>query len=259
MSMAIQSINMESVICIIGAVKEEIVAIQRAMTVEDTLHTRSGSFWTGIFSGRRVVLVRSGVGKTCAREALTRVCERFAPSLIISMGYAGSVVPHLNIGDLIVADKVLEFMHDGAADWTLKRETLEIPLDTFPVGNAFGVLRGGLLTVDEVICKPEQKRALGKNHQVLAVEMETSALARMAREKKLPFVSVRVISDTVDHELPDFSTMQDEKGEVSKLKAGWHVLTHPNALKSMIELRENTRKATARLTGFLAQFITNVA
>ena len=244
---------MGQLICIIGAVKEEIVAIQKAMIVQETRHTRSGSFWTGTFAGRSVLLVRSGVGKACARDALLQVCERFVPSLVISMGYAGGVVPCLNIGDFIVADKVLEFVSGGIEDWTRKRETIEIPIERFPVDDT--VLRGGLLTVDEVISKPEHKSALGKNHPVLAVEMETSALARLAREKQLPFLSVRAISDTVDHELPDFSTMQNEKGEVSKLKAGWHVLTHPDSLKSMIELRENSRKATACLTRFLSRFI----
>ena len=240
---------MESIICIIGAVKEEIVEIQRAMIVQETRHTQSGSFWTGTFAGRNVVLARSGMGKACARAALLQICERFAPALVISMGYAGGVAPNLSIGDLVLADKVFEFVSGGSADWTLKRETVEIPIDAFPVDAA--VLRGGLLTVDEVICKPEHKSTLGKNYPVLAVEMETSALARLAREKGLPFLSVRAISDTVDHELPDFSSMQDEKGEVSKLKAGWHALTHPAAIKSLLELRENSRNATARLTEFL--------
>lgn len=249
---------MEPIICIVGAIKEEIAAIRKAMVVQETRHTRSGSFWTGVFSGKNVVLVRSGVGKRYAAEALRQACDLFSPSFIISTGYAGGLVPQLCIGDLIVADKVLEFAPGSAVgfDGTQRVETL--PILPFHIDKTFTVMRGGLLTVDEVVSKPEYKSALGKNYPVLAVEMETSALARIAQEKQLPFMSVRAISDTVDHELPDFTSMQDEKGEVSKLKAGWHVLTHPDSLKSMIELRKNSQKATASLTDFLSRFIQTV-
>lgn len=247
---------MEKVICIIGAVKEEVAAIKSAMTISESWHTRTSSFWRGVFSGREVVLVRSGMGKMRASDALRQVCDRCAPSLIISMGYAGAVIPQLKIGDLIVADKVLEFSGNPVGvDWAVKQEIHEIPIRPVSIDKTLEFERGGLLTVDEVVYKPEGKRALGRLYRVLAVEMETSALARMALEKQIPFMSLRAISDTVDCELPDFSSMKDKQGEVSKIKAGWHVITHPEKIKSMIELRQKAQKATTRLTQFLARFV----
>jgi adenosylhomocysteine nucleosidase len=249
---------MEKVICIIGAVKEEVASIKRAMTIRETWHTRASSFWAGTFAGREVVLVRSGMGKIRASEAFLHVCERFAPSLILSMGYAGAVTPELKIGDLIVADKILEFTGDRVgADWTIKQETRAIPINPFPIDKRLEgeFVRGGLLTVDEVICEPERKRALGKLYPVQAVEMETSALAKLAQEMKIPFLSLRSISDTVDCELPDFSSMKNKEGEVSKLKAGWHAITHPDKIISLVELRKKTQKATARLTHAIAQLV----
>lgn len=256
--MTLQSQLMEKVICIIGAVKEEVTSIKRAMAIRETWHTRASSFWAGTFAGREVVLVRSGMGKIRASEALRQVCERFAPSLILSMGYAGAVTPQLKIGDLIVADKILEFAGDPVgADWTTIHETRELPINPFPIDKRLEgeFVRGGLLTVDEVIYKPESKSALGKLYPVQAVEMETSALARMAQEKKIPFLSLRSISDTVDCELPDFSSMKNQEGEVSKLKAGWHAITHPDKIKSLVELRKKAQTATARLTRFITQLV----
>lgn len=252
---------MEKVICIIGAVKEEVAELKRAMNIRETWHTRTSSFWAGTLSGREVVLVRSGMGKTRASEALRQVCERFVPSLILSMGYAGAVAPQLKIGDLIVADKILELAGDRVGtDWTAKQEIREVPFKPFPIEKRLEgeYVRGGLLTVDEVIYKPENKKSLGKHYPVLAVEMETSALARMAQEKKIPFLSLRSISDTVDCELPDFSSMKNKEGEVSKLKAGWHAITHPDKIKSLVELRKKTQTATARLTRFITQLVSTM-
>jgi len=84
--------------------------------------------------------------------------------------------------------------------------------------------------------------------------METSALAEEAQARDIPFISVRAITDTADQELIDCSHLVAENGDVSKLKAGWHVLTHPGDLKGMIELGQHAKLATANLTEFLKPY-----
>ena len=85
--------------------------------------------------------------------------------------------------------------------------------------------------------------------------METIEIALLAREKKIPFLSVRGISDAVDHELIDSSSFLGNDGEISKLKAGWYVLTHPKCLKHAISLRSHTQIATQNLTDFISKLI----
>jgi adenosylhomocysteine nucleosidase len=84
--------------------------------------------------------------------------------------------------------------------------------------------------------------------------METSALAEEAQTRNLSFISVRAITDTADQELIDCSHLVADDGDVSKLKAGWHVLTHPGDLKGMIELGQHAKIATANLTEFLKPY-----
>jgi len=115
--------------------------------------------------------------------------------------------------------------------------------------------RGTWLTVDEVVATPPEKKALREKYSAAVVDMETSALAEEAEAHHLPFASVRAITDTADQELIDCSHLVAEDGDVSKLKAGWHILTHPGDLKGMIDLGKHAKVATANLTVFVSQWI----
>ena len=97
---------MNETLCIIGALNEEIVEIRRRMMVEDSAQLGPAHAFVGVWQGRRIVLVRSGVGQERARAALARVCERFPVSRVVSIGYAGGLVSELGIGDIVIADKV---------------------------------------------------------------------------------------------------------------------------------------------------------
>jgi adenosylhomocysteine nucleosidase len=99
------------------------------------------------------------------------------------------------------------------------------------------------------------KLELGKNYCAKAVEMETSAIAAVAKEKGLPLLSIRVISDRVDQELLDSSSFLGSDGEISTLKAGWYVLTHPGSIKSALSLRTQTQFATQSMTRFLSDLL----
>ena len=114
---------------------------------------------------------------------------------------------------------------------------------------------GGLLTVDNPVCKPEEKRALGIRYPILAVDMETAGILPVAMENNLPFLSVRAVTDTVEQELVNFSSCVNKTGQVSKFKAGWHIFIHPSTISKICSLREHCRTATYNLTYFLAEFL----
>jgi len=248
---------MDKYIAIVGAVREEIAGIKRKMKVEESGSAGDVKYWAGVWEGRRVVLVQSGMGKARALEAIQKIAERFPLALIISMGYAGSVDMELNLGDLVLADKVLEKAPDSSrplCEISLDSPYLDQAMAMAPFDN-INVHRGGLLTVEEVVHKPQQKKELGETFPVLAVEMETSALAQWSVDNEIPLLSVRSIIDTIEQELINVSSLQDKSGEVSRLKAGWYVLTHPGALKDLVEISQQARVATASATRFIGRYL----
>jgi adenosylhomocysteine nucleosidase len=243
---------MNDCIAIFGAVKEEIAGIKQAMNISGHMRLGKTSAWPGKWGKQSIVLVRSGVGRQRAEDATLQVIDRFQPSTLVSIGYAGAVQPELNVGDLVIADTIIEEKkkreYSPDSDWLNRAKDVSCP-------EGFKAVVGGLLTVDNVIHDSLSKQELRKNYSVQAVEMETSAIAKVAEEKGVPLLSLRVISDRLDQELLESSSFLGSDGEISTLKAGWYVLTHPGSIKSALSLRSQTQIATQALTKFLSDLL----
>ena len=240
---------MEPRIAIIGAIKDEIAGIKQEMQITHTLRWRTGNAFVGEWQGVSIILVRSGMGRDRARQALIEVAEKWSLKEVISIGYAGALDPALEVGDLVVADQVIA-METSPTGEALKSYSLE--REIFSAATEAGPKI--LLTVDQIASTPEEKKRLRDQYSAVAVDMETSALAVEAQARNLSLISVRAITDTADQELVDCSHLVAEDGDVSKLKAGWHVITHPGDLKSMIALGQHAKTATANLTEFLKPY-----
>lgn len=249
---------MEHSICIIGALKDEIAGIKGRMTVHESCPAGSGRAFIGVWHHRRVILVRSGIGRRRAEEALEAIALNHSLSEVVSIGFAGGLIPCLHLGDLVIADAV----HEPPPEPGHEISDL-IPVDGVLVEKAMSLSfpfdmprrKGKLVTVDQPLCLPWEKQKLAERLAAVAVEMETSALLRLALAQELPFLSVRAISDTVDHELVDFSHCIDGDGEVNKVKAGWHVITHPGLIPQVTELRRAAQTAAKNLTCFVEEWV----
>ena len=246
---------MDQPVLILGALREEIAGIRGKMLVEDQFKAGHGDVWSGTWENRSIVLVRTGVGKKCANKVLEDVLHRVEPSLILSTGYAGGLSHDLNVGDLVIADRVLDDSAESFSGEELSaaapdRQWLDQVKGLNPSGR-FSIHYGTLLTVSGVVADSSAKLQLGSRCGALAVDMETSVLLTGAGEKNIPFLSIRAVSDTADQSLADVSSLVGKDGTVSKLKAGWYVATHPQTIPHFISLRQQSQKATRNLTDFI--------
>ena len=144
---------MEPRIAILGAIKDEIAGIKNQMRIDDTLRWQTGNAFAGEWAGLSIVLVRSGMGRDRARRALVEIAEKWDLKEVISIGYAGALDPSLEVGDLVVADKVIEMdssqLDGGMKSYSLDREIFNTTL---------GTSRRTLLTVDRIAATPEEKK-----------------------------------------------------------------------------------------------------
>jgi len=248
---------MNETIAILGAVSEEIAGIKREINISDRVGLDKSEAWFGKWQGKNIVLVRTGVGRKRAQNATQQVIDKFNPEVIISMGYAGALTEGLNVGDLFVASTILSPESDSTSfemDGPKNFKWLELAQKTPPPENV-KLKIGRLITVDMVVHTPKAKKELGSRFRAEAVEMETLEIALLARVNQIAFISIRGISDAVNHELIDCSSFLGSDGELSKLRAGWYVLTHPKSLKNAFSLRSNTQIATQNLTNFICRLI----
>ncbi|MHB8392394.1 MAG: 5'-methylthioadenosine/adenosylhomocysteine nucleosidase [Acidobacteriaceae bacterium] len=100
---------------IIGAMPEEIVRIAEDLEHEKTQTIAGREYHIGRFNGIDTVLVFSRWGKVAAAATATALIERFQVDCIIFTGVAGAVSTALQVGDVVIADRLIQHDFDVSA------------------------------------------------------------------------------------------------------------------------------------------------
>ena len=258
---------MESLIAIISALYQEIKPLSKRLN-NLTIHRRQGfSFLQGFIADKRILLVNSGMGRNNSRALMEVLVSNFPISLIISVGYAGALKPFLQAGDIVLADKLylMQPSHEAECpiEITDKKTTLIYRVDEKLLNLALKALQasqlkyylGSFLTVDRIIGKPKEKRVLGEKLKPLAVDMETAAIARIAKKKGLPFIALRSISDSLEDNIARTIKFKKLKDNASFLKCFFLLLKHPRESLELIKLKKNCSKASEFLEKIILQML----
>ncbi len=199
----------------------------------------------GNLDGREVVIVESGVGAAAAARATKAAIDFYQPRWVVSAGFAGALDERLNRGHVLMADSVANEKGDQLS--------VGIKLEPRVIEATKGLHVGRLLTVERLIRRPDERRKLSTDHASLACDMETFAVAQACRDANTRLLSVRIISDTVDDELPpEIEHLLAQKSLAGKLGAAAGAMMHRlGAAKDLWKLREDALKASDRLAKFL--------
>ena len=134
----------------------------------------------GEIAGREVLLAHTGIGTDAAEKCVRALLAEHHPRWLLSVGYAGALDLALAHGELFLATNF-----------------------TAPELLARSPARRGILTTQATAAEtPAQKSALASATGAQAVDMETSAIARVCVERRVPMLSLRAISDTADADIP---------------------------------------------------------
>jgi adenosylhomocysteine nucleosidase len=203
----------------------------------------------GGLKGRNVVVIRSSGGRRAAAEATETLILGHRPKWVISAGFAGALQPELCRHDLVMADSLV--------DTAGHQLSVDLRVDPASLARTPGVHVGRLLTADRIVCLPEEKRALGQQHQALAVDMESYAVAEVCQKTQTRFLAIRIISDPVEEQLPrDVERLIRQKTYAGRFGAALGtILNRPSSVKDMLRLKENALVASDRLARFLASTI----
>jgi len=85
--------------------------------MENVTITRKASmeFYEGTLEGKKVVVVRSGIGKVNAGICAQILADVFQAEVILNTGIAGSLNKEINIGDIVISTDVLQHDVDAVA------------------------------------------------------------------------------------------------------------------------------------------------
>jgi adenosylhomocysteine nucleosidase len=179
-----------------------------------------------------VVTAISGFGKVSAAATVTGIIDGFSPSHVIFGGVAGGIGDVVDIGDVVVADRLVQ--HDFDASPVFDRFVIpslgiaEIPTDPDLTARLFAaaaryvagpfqnettagdrslfdasrtkIHQGLVASGDRFVAHVAEAQTLLRDlPEVLAVEMEGAAVAQVCTERDVPFAVFRSISDRADH------------------------------------------------------------
>jgi len=117
------------------------------------------------------------------------------------------------------------------------------------------VRSGPVVSLSTVLCRAVDKQRLSRQTGAIAVDMESAAIAEVARTHGVPFAVVRTVSDVADEDLPlDFNVFLKPWGWVRGIGA---VILTPSSLAGLNRLRRQSRLAAERLTALSACWAAN--
>lgn len=94
---------------ILGAMPEEIALLRETVVQSDRCQIGMFEFVSGTLDGVSIVYASSNVGQIFAASVTTLLIERFKCRAVLFTGVAGALRPHLGLGDLIIADSVVNY------------------------------------------------------------------------------------------------------------------------------------------------------
>lgn len=195
---------------IITAMSEEFDVIRELMANVSIMQKYDLRFNCGMIQEKEVVLVKCGVGKVNSARTTQILIDNFDVEYIINVGVAGSLNDNLEIGDIVIGDKLVQHDFDITAgghpkgyiskelgreffsNQELIRKCEKIIKDDLKEIN----IKIGTIATGDVFCyQVSMKEEIVKEFNADCVEMEGAAIAQVCTLCNIPFIVIRSISD----------------------------------------------------------------
>lgn len=189
---------------VIVAEEKELTAIKDIMENIEEINVYEKIFYKGLIESKDVILVKSNVGKVNSARVCQILIDRFNPSLVINVGTAGSVDNKLDIGDVVVASKLVQYDFDvtpfGRKLGEIENigEYIEVNKKLLDIFSSMDVHIGCIASGDKFIINDEEKNNIRNIFNALCIEMEGASIAQVCHLDKVPFLVIRSITDKQD-------------------------------------------------------------
>ncbi len=233
----------------------------------------------GLRRGHQVTILLTGIGRKNAERSVreflaggasvlasrsqadsasqARLAGTLAPpNLVLTCGFAGGLNPDLKPGDVVFdirrsrgdetqikGGKQSEPTHVGCYD--LREKLL-----------AAAAKPAKFFCADRVVTTVAEKRKLRDESGADAVEMESAAIHAVCRERGIPCATIRVISDTVNEDLPlDFNALSRPDKSLDYGRLFLAIAKSPGKIGALMKLQKQTRFAAERLAEVLVKIL----
>lgn len=221
---------------VVGAEAREFSGLVRRLTGRALLNWPLRFAW----SAGEWTCVAEGPGPRLAARAVEMALDRCRPAALVSVGLCGGLAPQLRIGNILMADRIIDVDRGG-----------QFPASLATASRGHSV--GAVASTDRVASTVSDKRSLRETGADV-VEMEAAAVARIASKQGIPFYCIKSVSDTATDDLIlDFNHLRDKAGRFSRPRIIAAALKRPlRRIPALLKLDRHTRAAAESLGEFLA-------
>ena len=164
-------------------------------------------FYEGQINGIYVVALYSGVCKVNAAIATQILIDTYNVSEIINSGTAGGMEKKLNLFDSVISTQVayhdvdagiLTEYHPWLSSIYFNSDQNLLSIAKAICSNSNSIYLGRMITGEKFI-EDNMRDSLNEKYSPLSVDMETASIAHVCYVNKIPFISIRSITDTANH------------------------------------------------------------
>src|SRR5262245_49867592 len=213
-------------LCLVTAVEHEFKIVVSLLSGSRISYENEISGYRGFFGSRRITVLKSGMGARGFAERLAKHLSLNNYDALMVVGFAGGLNPNLKNGDAII--------YDICHQVNINRIS-SIPCDTYLSKLMSDILQKSMLksilgsgvTVDRIVTGTREKIALGIQYNALAADMESYLVMAVCAEARLPAAVLRIISDGVEANLPDFNNAIQSDGRINNWRMAATIIRTP--------------------------------
>ncbi|WP_269713610.1 5'-methylthioadenosine/S-adenosylhomocysteine nucleosidase [Caulobacter sp. NIBR2454] len=208
---------MHAILC---AVPQELEALRQQFHVEDQPRRHGAAqVWVGVHDGRPIALALAGIGKVNAAAGAAVLLDRYEAKALIFSGVAGGLNPAFGVGSVLLGERLA--IHDFglvAEGAFIPTASGEIPIgaprlqaaelvseevravlaqlrDAVAPRLDASVALGSLITADYFLNCAVTRDGLHATLGADAIDMESGAVAQVAKAWGAPLYVIRTLSD----------------------------------------------------------------
>lgn len=191
---------------IIGAMPSELADIRNTLEKAEVKHISGFDFYINDFCGKKIINACCGIAKVNAALCTQVLIDNFTPDAIINTGIAGGMNSRIRVCDIVISNEVLphdldlHFLNDYPPYCGIFKADEMLISKAEEVCASFGAASfiGRIVSGEAFISDNSVKADICTRFNPYAVDMESAAVGHCCFLNKIPYVSVRCISDNAD-------------------------------------------------------------
>ena len=183
---------------------EELEALKKYLHVKNSYQLFELTFYEGQLENHDCILVESGIGKVNSARTTQILVDNFKVDCIFNIGIAGGISNKLEVGDIVVAEKLVQHDFDITAfnheKGYIPKIGTYIESDKYLLNKAKTInndhIYYGTIASGDIFCTDDKMSTkIATKFNALCVEMEGASIAQVCYLNLIPFLVIRSISD----------------------------------------------------------------